>query len=189
MARPPRRPLEPRLGASSACRFAKRRRRSRASPDRLESSSLSAALNPRAVPSVSRNFTVNASYCLGVTCTSSGSSEESEPLRACFGDAPNASRRSPCCSPLASDARRFDGLPAEGGDGFGGMAVWRGAESGSRKEKTPRSDSCRVSPVDDDGDLLSSRSHAIGHVSRRSFVDCPTAGRHTRRRAPRGSLY
>ena len=118
-----------------ACRFARRRRPSRALPDRLESSSLSAALNPRAVPSVSRNFTVNASYCLGVTCTSSGSSEESEPLRACFGDAPNASRRSLCCSPLASDARRFDGLPAEGGDGFGGMAVWRGAESGSRKEK------------------------------------------------------
>ena len=70
---------------------------------------------------------MNASYCLGVTCTSSGSSEESEPLRACFGDAPNASRRSLCCSPLASDARRFDGLPAEVGDGFGGMAVWRGS--------------------------------------------------------------
>ena len=173
MARPPRRPLEPRLGASSACRFAKRRRRSRASPDRLESSSLSAALNPRAVPSVSRNFTVNASYCLGVTCTSSGSSEESEPLRACFGDAPNASRRSLCCSPLASDARRFDGLPAEGGDGFGGMAVWRGAASGSRKEKTPRATAAggRV-------DMIEAFSGESTRSASRSFVDCPTAGRH-----------
>ena len=137
MARPSRRPRAgARLGRSSL-----RERRSRASPDRLESSSLSAALNPRAVPSVSRNFTVNASYCLGVTCTSSGSSEASEPLRACFGEAPNASRRSLCCSPLASDARRFEGLPAEGGDGFGDMPVWPRGTRESKRE-CPRSDSC-----------------------------------------------
>jgi hypothetical protein len=141
MARPSRRPRAgARLGRSSL-----RERRSRDSPDRLESSSLSAALNPRAVPSVSRNFTVNASYCLGVTCTSSGSSEASEPLRACFGDAPNASRRSLCCSPLASDARRFEGLPAEGGDGFGDMPVWpRGTLRVEKRvcRQATRSDSC-----------------------------------------------
>lgn len=115
---------------------------------------------------------MNASYCLGVTCTSSGSSEESEPLRACFGDAPNASRRSLCCSPLASDARRFDGLPAEGGDGFGGMAVWRGAGSlGVEKNSAKRQ--LRADELTFDRPSVV----AIGHVSR-SFVDCPTAGRH-----------
>jgi hypothetical protein len=88
-------------------------------PDRRASSSLSAALNPRAMPSVSRNFTVNASYCRGVTCTSSGASEASAPRLACFGEAPNTSRKSLCCNPLASDARRFADLPAEGGDGLG----------------------------------------------------------------------
>lgn len=116
---------------------------------------------------------MNASYCLGVTCTSSGSSEESEPLRACFGDAPNASRRSLCCSPLASDARRFDGLPAEGGDGFGGMAVWRGAGSLGVEKRKLREATAAGGRVDNDRPSVV----AIGHVSR-SFVDCPTAGRH-----------
>ena len=102
----------------------------RSVPDRLASSSLSAALNPRAVPSVSRNFTVNASYCLGVTCTSSGASAASDPLRFSFGDTPNASLRSVCCGPpAASDARRF---PEPEGDGLGGIAAarWHSDDAG-----------------------------------------------------------
>ena len=102
----------------------------RSVPDRLASSSLSAALNPRAVPSVSRNFTVNASYCLGVTCTSSGASAASNPLRFSFGDTPNASLRSVCCGPpAASDARRF---PEPEGDGLGGIAAarWHSDDAG-----------------------------------------------------------
>lgn len=125
------------------------------------SSSSSRDLNPRCVPSVSRYFTVNASYTCGVTSTSSGKSSESG-RRRFFGDRSKDSNR-PSCRPLSLAAEATPALDVRLPPGGMVPRLWRVSHACVFKTFAPLRCSCPATCVTIRRPICAGRRSEVRH--------------------------